>query len=81
MLTLSEPVWTDIRDGQGTRLLYGTQPAGTRHRIPLTHGLDVRLGNASAVQATLDGDPFDLGPYLDRDIATFRLAPADGPTD
>ncbi|MEM9301132.1 MAG: RodZ domain-containing protein [Pseudomonadota bacterium] len=76
-LSLREDVWVDIRDASGRRLLFGTQAAGTTHRLPLGEGIDARMGNAHAVVAAIDGEPFDLSPHIDRDVADFQLPSSD----
>ncbi len=72
-LSIDDQVWVEINDLEGERLAYGLKSAGWSMDFPLTHGLHVRMGNADAVTATLDGEAYDLEPHTRQDIATFEL--------
>lgn len=72
-LSINDQVWVEISDLDGERLAYGLKSAGWSMTFPLTHGLQVRMGNADAVTATLDGKHYDLSPHTRQDIATFEI--------
>ena len=73
IFVLGEEAWMDVRDGSGERLLYGLQPADSRHAFAVGGVLEIRIGNADAVTATLDGQPFDLEPHMRSDVASFTV--------
>ena len=52
--------WVEIKDAKGTVLLSGTQEAGTEQTISGELPLKVKVGNASQVEATWKGQPYDL---------------------
>ncbi|AXF85387.1 Cytoskeleton protein RodZ [Ephemeroptericola cinctiostellae] len=52
--------WVEIKDAKGTVLLSGTQEAGTEQTVSGELPLKVKVGNASQVDATWKGQPYDL---------------------
>ena len=52
--------WVEIKDAKGTVLLSGTQEAGTEQTISGELPLKVKVGNASQVEASWKGQPYDL---------------------
>jgi cytoskeleton protein RodZ len=52
--------WTEVTDAAGARLVYGLQAAGRRLTVRGTPPFAVVLGDASAVQLTVDGQPYDI---------------------
>ena len=52
--------WVEIKDAKGTVLLSGTQEAGTEQTVSGELPLKVKVGNASQVEATWKGQPYDL---------------------
>jgi cytoskeleton protein RodZ len=75
-LQLVEDAWLEVENQQGEQLAFGLMKAETVHRFPTDNGLNVRIGNADAVTATLDGEPFDLAAHTSRDLAKFELPAA-----
>jgi len=65
--------WTEVRDGNGDRLLVGTMPAGTSQTVTGVPPFDVTLGNALQTSVTWRGAPFDLAPHIKANIARLRL--------
>jgi cytoskeleton protein RodZ len=54
--------WAEVTDGTGERLVYGLHTAGRRLTVRGTPPFAVVLGNASSVQLTVDGQPYDIPP-------------------
>jgi cytoskeleton protein RodZ len=79
-LYFEEDVWLEVSDLSGNRLGYGLMSASTDRRFSVEQGLKVRLGNATSVVARMDGETFDLAPYIDQDVADFVL-PTTGEID
>jgi cytoskeleton protein RodZ len=52
--------WAEVTDGRGERLAYDLQPAGRRLVVRGTPPFAVVLGDASAVQITVDGQPYEI---------------------
>lgn len=75
MLRFSQEAWLEARTLGGERLAYGLVASGAERSLPTDRGLSVRLGNPDAVQASLDGQPFDLSQHAKKDLAEFRLEP------
>lgn len=75
VVELREAAWMAVTAETGEQLVYGLQEAGSRHEFPVTDRIHVRLGNADAVIAQLDGESFDLAPFMTRDVADFDLLP------
>ena len=48
-------------------------PAGQTRTITGAPPLDVVIGNAAEVRATLHGQPLDLAPYTQRNVARFAV--------
>lgn len=70
---VSDDVWVEIYNQRGDKLAYGLKQTGWHMQFPTRDGLEVRLGNVSAVTAMLDDQPFDLAPHTRQDLATFSL--------
>jgi cytoskeleton protein RodZ len=62
----------------GSRLEYGLLPAGTSKTFRSDQPLEVRLGNATGAQVSIDGQPVTLDPYRRSNIAHFRVEIQDG---
>ncbi|TDR31503.1 helix-turn-helix domain-containing protein [Hydromonas duriensis] len=60
MLKFKVASWVEIKDAKGTVLLSGTQEAGTEQTVTGELPLKVKIGNASQVEATWKGQPYDL---------------------
>jgi len=75
LLRFAEECWADIRAGDGSKLLYNLQPAGSEISFSAALPIKVFLGNAPAVKIFYNGENYDYptrGP-----IAQFVLdAPA-----
>ena len=52
--------WVEIKDAKGTVLLSGTQEAGSEQTVSGELPLKVKVGNASQVEASWKGQPYDL---------------------
>jgi cytoskeleton protein RodZ len=72
-LILKGDAWLQVEDAFGTRLAFDLMPAGSSHLFAIDNGLIVRIGNAGEVQAILDGEVFDMAPYVEDDLAKFEL--------
>lgn len=74
--------WAEILDSNGQRVERGLIAAGTERRFATGQVARVTLGNADAVDVTVDGHPLDLAAYSNANVAHFtvssdgRIAPA-----
>lgn len=65
--------WTEVKDASGRMLLRQLNPAGSSADVHGQPPFDVVIGNASQVQATYNGRPIDLKPFIDVTVARFTL--------
>jgi cytoskeleton protein RodZ len=65
--------WTEIRDRDGRLLLTGTHPAGTTQTLSGAPPLAVTIGNAGDVTLRYKGEPIDLAPFTQKNVARLRL--------
>jgi cytoskeleton protein RodZ len=69
------PCWVDVRDSERKFKLFGEMPKGTRKVLGGSPPYKLVIGNAKAVEITIDGEPFDLTPYAKGNVARFTLTP------
>lgn len=77
-LSLSSASWVEVVDSHGTRLEYGLLPAGSNKTYHSDQPLDVRIGNASGAQISIDGQSVGLDDYRHANVARFRVQMQDG---
>jgi cytoskeleton protein RodZ len=65
--------WTEIRDRDGRVLLTGTNPGGTTQTVSGTPPLSIKIGNADEVTLRYKGEPVDLAPYTQKNVARLTL--------
>jgi len=73
VLTFSQTCWVDVRDSDDNRLAYKSYAAGEELIITNEAKLHVFLGNAEGVNATYQGEPFDISSYREGVYAKFSL--------
>ncbi len=73
VLSFTGASWVQIRDAAGTAVVSQTAPAGATIPVGGALPLDVVLGNAEHVNATLRGQPLDLVPYTRLNVARFTV--------
>jgi cytoskeleton protein RodZ len=73
VLTFSGSSWVQVKDAAGTAVVSQTAPAGATIPVSGAPPLDVVVGNAERVTATLHGQPLDLGPYTRSNVARFTV--------
>ncbi len=57
-LVFAAESWAEVTDARGERLLFGLTPAGRTVTVEGAPPFAVVLGNAAAVQITVDGEPY-----------------------
>jgi cytoskeleton protein RodZ len=67
------PSWTEVRDGNGQRLLVGTMAARTTQTITGTPPFDVVLGNVSQTTVTWRGTTVDTSAWHRENVARLHL--------
>jgi len=77
-LSLSAASWVEVTGQDGTRMEYGLLPAGTSKTWHSDQPLDVRIGNVSGAQVSIDGQPVTLDGFRRANVAHFRVQIADG---
>jgi cytoskeleton protein RodZ len=71
VLTYRDASWTEVKDGQGQVLVSQMIPGGQTRSIAGVPPLNVVIGNATAVRATLRGQLLDLVPVTQKNVARF----------
>lgn len=77
-LNLSSASWVEVVDSAGKRLEYGLLPAGSNKTYHSDQPLDVRIGNASGAQISIDGQTVGLDDFRHANVARFRVQMQDG---
>jgi len=77
-LDLANASWVEVTTTDGSRLEYGLLPAGSSKTYHSDQPLEVRIGNASGAQVSVDGQPVTLDSYRRANVAHFRIAIQDG---
>jgi cytoskeleton protein RodZ len=70
--------WVEVTGKDGNRLEYGLLPAGTSKTYHSDQPLEVRIGNATGAQVSIDGQPVTLDPYRRANVVHFRVDIQDG---
>lgn len=76
IMTFSGPCWVDVRDATGEFKLFGEMNKGDREVLGGQGPYSMILGNAAAVELTIDGEPFDVEAIARGNVARFDLDPA-----
>ncbi len=77
-LALSDDVWVEVVDDDGSRLVFDMLRSGTRRQVTGEGPFLVLLGKAGAVQVELDGRRVDHSAYENKGIARFVLDDREG---
>lgn len=77
-LSLSAASWVEVVQADGSRLEYGLLPAGSSKTYRSDQPLDVRIGNASGAQVSIDGASVGLDDFRRANVAHFRVQMQDG---
>ncbi|MDX1593041.1 MAG: DUF4115 domain-containing protein, partial [Gammaproteobacteria bacterium] len=67
-LTLSDDVWVEVVDSEGTRLVFDMLRAGTTREVTGEVPFLILLGKSGAVDVELDGRPVDHASYDNKGI-------------
>jgi len=79
-LRLAVASWVEFTGADGSRLEYALLPAGTQRDYQLSGSAELRIGNASAAQLTVDGRAVDLAPLSSpNDVARVQLGEPPAP--
>lgn len=74
MLSLSDDCWVDVTDATGKRIVARIVASGDNLRLFGQPPFDVILGNAVAVDMTLNGNPVDTTPPAGRKMLRLTVA-------
>ena len=77
-LSLTQASWVEVIASDGSRLEYGLLPAGSSKTYHSDQPLDVRIGNATGAQISIDGQPLALSDFRHANVAHFRVQMQDG---
>jgi cytoskeleton protein RodZ len=72
-LSLEQASWVEVVAADGSRLEYGLLPAGISKTFQSEQPLDVRIGNATGAQVSIDGQPVGLDAFRHANVAHFRV--------
>lgn len=73
VLTFRDASWTEVKDARGQVLVSQMIAGGQTRSIAGVPPLDVVIANASEVRATFRGQPLDLTPVTQRNVARFTV--------
>ena len=77
-LTLAGASWVEVVDHDGRKLEYGLLPAGSSRTYHSDKSLDIRIGNSSGAQISIDGQTVGLDDFRHANVAHFRMQLQDG---
>jgi len=72
-LSFSDTSWVDIRDQEGNRLAYKSYAEGEDFTVTSATIMKVFIGNAKAVSAEFNGQPYDISQYREGVFARFEV--------
>jgi cytoskeleton protein RodZ len=73
VILFSGPCWVDVQDATGQYKLFGEMSDGDRHVLGGEPPYSLIIGNASAVEMTVGGKPFDVAAIARGNVARFEL--------
>ncbi|HEY9511739.1 MAG TPA: RodZ domain-containing protein [Rhodanobacter sp.] len=77
-LNLSAASWVEVIGKDGSRMEYGLLPAGSSKTYHSDQPLDVRIGNASGAQLSIDGKAVTLSDFQHANVARLHVLIEDG---
>ena len=77
-LGLTSNSWVEVIGADGARLEYGLLPAGTSKTYRSDKPLDIRIGNASGANVSIDGQALGLDEFRHANVAHFRMQMQNG---
>jgi cytoskeleton protein RodZ len=77
-VTVDAASWVEVIGKDGKRLEYGLLPAGTSKTYHSDQPMDVRVGNSTGAQISIDGRPVSLDDFRHANVAHFRVQILDG---
>ena len=72
-MTFTDEVWMRIRDKEQKRLFEGLSQKGDTKDMVLPKPMVIRVGNAQKLELMVDGEPFDMTPFINGSIANFTI--------
>jgi cytoskeleton protein RodZ len=72
-VTVDAASWVEVVGKDGKRLEYGLLPAGSSKTYHSDQPLDVRIGNSSGAQVSIDGQAVGLDDFRHANVAHFRV--------
>jgi cytoskeleton protein RodZ len=72
-LVFDEDSWAEVKDENGAVLLSQICQAGSEQRVTSALPLSVVIGNAKGVKVYYKGQPIDLAPHTNVDVAHLKL--------
>lgn len=72
-LNFTDTSWIDVRDGDGERLAYKSYAKGELLTVSSATPMSVFIGNAKAVSADLNGQPYDISQHREGVFARFTI--------
>lgn len=67
--------WIEVREANQRVLWTGVLNAGDTQRLNAARALSVVVGRADAIQVSFKGQPLDLAPYTQVNVARFEVKP------
>lgn len=73
VIAFSEDCWIRVRDADGKTVSFGVKKAGEVLKLDSGAPFNLLIGNVKGVLVTLNGEPVDLEPYNDKNVAKLTL--------
>ena len=73
VIAFGKSSWTEVRDRDGRVLLIGTHPGGTAQTVSGMPPFAIKIGNADDVTLRYKGQPVDLAPFTQKNVARLTL--------
>ena len=77
-LTLQGDCWVEIIDSSGKKVTYELLKSGGPYTYNVSTPFKVFLGNAAAVNMSIDDKPYDLSPHIHGKLARFTITGKEG---
>ena len=74
-IRFNQTCWVDIRDNSGNYQLTGRMVAGEQHQFGGEAPYQLVIGNATAAELSINGEPYDMSPHIRGNVARFTLTP------
>ncbi len=72
-ITTEQDSWVEIQDAQGKRVVYDLLRGGSSREVSGEAPFKVLLGYAHGIELSINGESFDVNPYIRKNSARFSV--------